>query len=261
MQDNPPKTPQTLAISDSTLTEVRNLTQVEITQISHIESHKDKTLITLPNMSLRIGEVGIITRDLESYQAIVANVEIIHIEGVNAIAKVIPFNQLKQPYLPTPRLTPQEGDKVIFRIYNNKAFLIAPDKYSYDTISSQYSFIDFINSDLLMGFLNSQGKHDPTPKNLPKACNEYAAGLVFIVGSKTLAVLNCQNLSTIYQYDIVLPDSITAQSPFYTRIHFDGGGSLTYVFASKKSKDYFGYYDSLIHAGRQSENTLSEKKQ
>ncbi|WP_158657017.1 plasminogen-binding N-terminal domain-containing protein [Helicobacter aurati] len=241
-----------IAMSHESIAEIKNLTQIEITQIGDVENAESNnaTFITFPAMSLKVGETGIVMRDLESYQGIAASVEVINVNGATATAKILPFTQLQQPYLPTPRITPQKNDKVIFRSYNNKAFLIAPDEKTYNAIKAQYPFIDFVSSDLLMGFLNSRGKHDPTSKTLPAACNEYAVGLVFIMGSNTLAVLNCQNLKTIHQHNITLPAHITPQSPFYTRIDFDGGGSLTYMFASKKSrKDYFGYYDSLIQAG------------
>lgn len=237
-------------INEHKIQELKSLTQIETSQIQGVESINDVWFVTFPAKSLRVGEVGIIIRDLESYHAIVADVEIISIDGDLARAKAIPFSRLKQPYLPTPKLTVQQSDKVVFRSYNNKAFLIAPDEMTYNLVKERYQFINFISSDLLMGFLNSRGKHDPTKKNLVAACNEYAVGMVFIVGSDTLAAFGCNNLSLIYESEIVT-SGVSPQTPFYTRVNFEGGGTLTYLFASKKSrKNYFGYYDSIIKAGR-----------
>ena len=227
------------------VSEVETLTKMEMTSLTKVD--EDMQFVTLPSSSLKVGEVGLVIRELENYQVLVSSLEIASIDGASARAKVIPFKQLKQPYLPTPRLNPKEGDKVIFRSYNNKAFLIAPDEDSYQAIKNQYPFMDFVSSDLLMGFLNSRGKHEPNAKTLPMACSDYAVGLVFIVASKGLSVLSCENLATLHRQELSLPADIIPSSPFYTRVNFDGGGSLTYIFASKKSKkDYFGYYDSLI---------------
>ncbi|STQ86349.1 plasminogen-binding protein pgbA [Helicobacter muridarum] len=237
-------------INEHKIQELKNLTQIEISQIQVVESINDVWFATFPAKNLKVGEVGIIIRDLESYRVVVADVEIISIDGDLARAKVVPFSQLKQPYLPTPKLTAQQGDKIIFRSYNDKAFLIAPDEMTYNLVKEKYQFVNFISSDLLMGFLNSRGKHDPTKKTLVAACNEYAVGMVFIVGSDTLAAFGCQNLSLIHESDIVT-SGVSPQTPFYTRVNFEGGGSLTYLFASKKSrKNYFSYYDSIIKAGR-----------
>lgn len=225
---------------------IRSLSQPEITQIESIEKKGGETYITFPNLSLNVGESGIIMRDLEVYQVLVANVEVIQIKGTQAIGKITQSNQLSQPYLPTPRMTVGVGDKVIFRFLNDKAFIIAPNEETYRAISKQFNFLNFINSDLLMGFLNSQGKHDPTSKNLPNACNEYAAGLIFIVGSKSVGIFSCQNMEMIEKYAFVPLDFNNFQAPFFTRIKFDGGGSLTYLFASKKSKEYYKYYDEIL---------------
>ena len=225
---------------------IRSLTQPEVTEITDVMQDKQGMLVTFPHLALKVGESGIIVRDLISYKAIVANIEVVRIQDTTAYGKVTVFNQLVQPYLPTPRLTPQKGDKVIFRSFNDKAFLIAPNEATYKYIVTQYPFINFISADLLMGFLNSQGKHDPTYKNLPLACNEYGIGLLFVVGSKNMSIFSCQNVVNIAKYPINPLDPSTTHSPFYTRANFEGGGSLMYSFSAKKSREYFKYYDTFI---------------
>ena len=224
---------------------IKNITQPEISEITEIQKNNNEEIVVFSNLGLKIGESGIIMRDLSSYKAIVASVVITKVENAKTFAKVMPFTQLVQPYLPTPNMKPKVGDQVIFRSFNNKAFLIAPNEKSYKAISEKYPFIEFVSSDLLMGFLNSQGKHDPTNKTLPKACNEYGVGIVFIVGSKELGIFSCQNMARLAKYPNELIDK-TTKSPFYTRTNFEGGGSLTYSLSSKKSKDYFLYYDSFM---------------
>lgn len=224
---------------------MKNITQPETSEITEIIKQNGEELVVFSNIGLHVGESGIIMRELPSYKVIVSNVVITKVEHAKTFAKIMQFNQLVQPYLPTPNMTPKVGDMVIFRNFNNKAFIIAPNETSYKEISAKYPFIEFVNSDLLMGFLNSQGKHDPTTKTLPKACNEYGVGIVFIVGSKHLGIFNCQNMARLAKYPNTLTDNST-KSPFYTRINFEGGGSLTYSLSSKKSKNYFMYYDEFM---------------
>ena len=224
---------------------IRLITQPEISEILDIDKQGNDLLVTFANINLKVGESGIIMRDLSSYRVIVASVVVIKLEGTKAIAKVLPFTQLIQPYLPTPNMTPKVGDMLIFRSFNNKAFLIAPNEITYKDITERYDFIEFLNSDLLMGFLNSRGKHDPTPKILQQACNEYGVGLLFVVGSKEIGIFNCQYITKIAKYRNKLTDT-TTKSPFYTRTNFEGGGSLTYSLSSKKSRNYFLYYDEFL---------------
>ncbi|MWV61909.1 plasminogen-binding protein pgbA [Helicobacter saguini] len=232
---------------DDSIEFIRTLSQPESTQIESISDEKGEILATFSNLSLVKGESGIVMRDLEVYQALVGNMEIVEVDGTKAVGKFSKLTQLSQPYLPTPRLKAEVGDKVSFRNFNNKAFVIAPNEATYRHIIDKYGkIIDFINPDLLMGFLNSQGKHDPTDKRLIAACSEYAAGLVFIVGSKNLAIFSCGNMAMLKKYPFTPLNSESFQAPFYTRAKFEGGGSLTYLFASKKSRQYYQYYDIMI---------------
>lgn len=224
---------------------VKDITQPEISEITEIKKQNGEDLVVFANLGLQVGESGIIIRNLPSYKVIVANVVITSVNHTQTFAKVLPFTQLIQPYLPTPNMTPKVGDEVIFRSFNNKAFLIAPNEDSYKAMISKYPFIEFVSSDLLMGFLNSRGKHDPTNKTLPQACNDYAVGLVFIIGSKDVGIFNCQNMAMLAKYPNTLKDE-TTMSPFYTRTNFEGGGSLTYSLSAKKSKNYFLYYDAFL---------------
>lgn len=236
-----------LSANDDSIELIRTLTQPESTKIESIDNTKGETFVNFANLSLMVGESGIIVRNLEVYELLVGNVEIVSTNGTLATGKITPITQLSQPYLPTPRLSAEVGDSVTFRNFNNKAFLIAPNEETYRAIAEKYGqIIDFINPDLLMGFLNSRGKHDPTNKTLIAACSEYAAGLVFIVGSKNLGIFSCPNATLIKKFPFTPLNSEHFQSPFFTRIKFDGGGSLTYLFASKKSRQYYQYYDTFI---------------
>lgn len=233
--------------SDESLEFLRSLTQIEGAQIESISRNNGEDVVSFSNLSLVVGESGVISRDLGAYQVLVGNVDITHVDGTRAIGKITPITQLQQPFLPTPRLNAKEGDKVSFRIFNNKAFIIAPNEETYKAVIEKYSgAVEIINADLLMGFLNSQGKHDPTNKTLSAACSEYAAGLVFIVGSQNLAIFSCPNAKILKKYAFTPLNKDSFQSPFFTRTKFDGGGSLTYLFASKKSREYYQYYDIFI---------------
>ena len=84
---------------------IKLMTQPEISKILEINKHDNSMLVTFANINLKVGESGIVMRDLSSYQAIVASVVVVRLEGTKAVAKVLPFTQLAQPYLPTPNMT------------------------------------------------------------------------------------------------------------------------------------------------------------
>lgn len=227
---------------------IKNISNPLIVEVSSLEND----LIETPMLDLKVGEVGIVQRNLSDYKAIVASVEIIRVDQNKAYAKVLPFKDLSQKYLPKINLKPQKGDKIFFRSFNNKALLISPNIQSYDLVKKEFNYVDFVSPDLLLGYLNLKGKFDPSPKLISDTCMEYSIGLVFIIGSKNMGVYQCSNFTQLYKIPLEnIPGDFKKDnfsSPFYSRVELSGGGSLTYLFSSKKSrKDYFAFYDSILN--------------
>ncbi|PAF52806.1 plasminogen-binding N-terminal domain-containing protein [Helicobacter sp. 13S00477-4] len=224
------------------------------------EVNKDKKTISFPAYDLKVGESGFVLVKLADYSAISAKLQIISIDNGVAVAEFSPFDRMKQKYLPTPRLEPKVGDMAVFRDLNNKAFLIAPDSTTYEKIKSQIKDTTFMSSDLLMGYLNDYGGFDPKPKFLRKACEVYSVGLLYVVASNGINVLDCETLATLDTFAFDTSKVSKTSAPFFSRLEEVKTGSLASLFYSKKSKQYFQYYDALVQNNQASPKEENPKK-
>lgn len=208
--------------------------------------NKNKTL-SFPAYDLKVGETGFVLTKLSDYMVISAKLEVESIKDGVALASFSDFDGMKQKYLPTPRIQPKVGDMASFRELNNKAFLIAPDLTTYEKIKTQFKDeVDFMSSDLLMGYLNDYGGFDPNAKFLKKACSIYSVGLLYVVTTGHLDILDCQSLISLDTLPFDTSSVSQTVAPFFSRLQEIKTGSLASLFYSKKSKDYFKFYDDLV---------------
>ena len=203
--------------------------------------------IEFESKDLKVGETGWIYANVTDYGGILSLAEIVKINQNKAIAKIKQYDALKQIYLPNPTLKPKIGDKVIFRKLNKHAFLIAPTLELYDQIKTSHQEVEFLSSDLLLGYLYAYGGYDPTKEFLRSACNIYAAGLIYVVAQNELAILDCQSIKILSSEKLDTSSAKEPIIPFYSRIEPVKTGTLFSIFANKKSKYYFSYFTSLVH--------------
>lgn len=211
----------------------KNITEVK-GKILTFEAHK-----------LKVGQSGIVLAQNGDYNVIIASAVIERIENNNAYARFAPFENITQKYLPTPQATPTKGDKLIFGGFYNKAIAIAPDQESYTKILS-LNPTHFVHIDLFSAFLAKDGINDPKPKHLRQFCNAYSIGLVYILATNGLNVLDCQSFALLEVQPFTKPQPETTQAPFFSRIANIDTGSLASKLRSKKSRQYFSYYDELL---------------
>ena len=171
-------------------------------------------------------------------------------QSTKAIARINPINVLDQKYLPSPTNKPVAGDEVHFGTLNSLAFIIAPTLETYDSIRASYPSMQFLNSDLMVGYLFDKSKFDPKPKVLSNACAVYSVGLLFLVTKDRLSVLDCQSLVELDS--VAFDTSAVGQTiaPFFSRVQYASSGSLDSALKRKNSKQYFEYYDRLLKEGK-----------
>lgn len=222
--------------------------------------NKTAQTITFDAKDLIVGEVGWIYITTTDYATIIYQAQIIKIQDSIATAVIQPYSALKQIYLPNPTNQPKVGDSVIFRKLNSRAFLITPTLELYEQIKDKHKEVTLMSSDLLLGYLYAYGNYDPTPSFLKNACDVYAVGLLYVVATKELAILDCQSLKILKSYSLDTSGIKDVVSPFYSRIKPVTTGTLFSTLASKKSKYYFSYYTSLIHPNLSYQKLLLTEK-
>lgn len=210
-------------------------------------------IIEIPAMDLQVGESGLVWHRFDSnYASVIAEVAVIKVDSGVAYGKIQADSVLKQKYLPSPTNAPTKGDEVYFRTLNNRAFIIAPTLESYEQVRSSYPAIEFLNSDLMIGYLFDMGGFDPKPAFLNKVCRIYNAGLLFVIATESLNILDCQSLVVLEKREFSTSELENASTiaPFFSRVQYASSGSLDTALFKKYSKQYFRYYDALIAQGK-----------
>ena len=209
---------------------------------------KGNQTITFEAKDLLVGESGWVVSSFSDYSGIIAQAEVIECcEDGKAIANIKEFDTLRQVYLPNPTNDPKEGDIVVFRGVNHKAFLVAPNLELYDKIKEDYKEVNFVSSDLLLGYLFSYGGYDPTRLFFREACSAYGVGLVYIINENALDVLDCQSFKILDSKEMDTGEVEDISVPFYSRIEEVNTGTLFSFLQPKKAKFYFAYYTNLLH--------------
>lgn len=206
-----------------------------------IPKQEDSTL-KIPASNLQVGDSGIITREINDNEFIIANAEVALISDNIAEIKIMPFNTLNEEYLPKPKAEIKEGDKITFKILYDRALLIAPNQSAYQDISNSYKQINFLHPDVFATFLAKEGANMPSREHFRTFCDKYEIGLVFIATNKNLNILNCQSFKILESSPYNMQDS-SIVAPFFTRISEE---SIDKLFNIKKFSNYEEYFNNLI---------------
>ncbi|WP_367971968.1 plasminogen-binding N-terminal domain-containing protein, partial [Helicobacter acinonychis] len=217
-----------------------------------------RKIIRFPAHDLKVGEFGFVVTKLSDYEVINSEVIIIAVENGVATARFKAFDSMKQSHLPTPRIIAKKGDLVYFRQFNNQAFLIAPNDTIYEQIKAANADINFISSDLLVTFLNG---FDPKMTNLRKACNIYSVGVIYLVTTNTLNILNCESFEILEKRALDTSGVTKTSTPFFSRVEGIDAGTLGKLFSGSKSRNYFAYYDALVKKEKRKEVRIEKREE
>ncbi len=205
--------------------------------------HQDSSAIKIPAVSLKVGESGIVTREVQNNEFILGNAIVSSINDGVATITITPFEAMNERYMPRPLGEVGEKDKIIFRILYARALILAPNQNVYQEVLSQNKGIDFIHPDIFATFLAQNDVNMPDTDSFKMFCDKFSVGLIFIATNGNTNILDCQSFRIIDSENYPQKDS-TSQSPFWTRISDE---SLDSLFDMDKMQDFSNYYTHLIH--------------
>lgn len=180
-------------------------------------SQDDTATIRIGN--LKVGQSAVIQHNYENKKSLlVANAYVISSNESNSTLKLAPFLDLKQNALPTSSRKAENGDIVILNYLYDASLIIAPSQDAFTVVRNKFRDNNFLHSDLFGAYLKYEG--EPLPSK--QIIQEYAIsqnigtiffvikGRVYVVDSKTFAILDTDTISYNYIED--------EQMPFYTRV-------------------------------------------
>jgi hypothetical protein len=172
------------------------------------------------NENVVLGSSGIVVQN----GVIIALVEAIE----NKKLKYLPFSNLKNRALASPKLTPKKGDTI--KMYHNydKSLIIAPTQTNYLNIKSKLK--EVINSDLLVTMSNDIEKL--TQKDFQNFCKEYSIGVIYFNLDKDY-VVDCNTFKVIETATNTLETKY--EKPLFSSYKLN-----------KTDTNYIEYYKNLI---------------
>lgn len=202
----------------------------------------------VPAFDLKVGESGEIVRWFtKEHSAIVARAAVVEIKDNHAKIAFEPFEGLEQGAFPAPILYPKKNDEVIFRAFNDRAFLVAPSQEIYEKIKAVYPDVTWLHPDLLAAYLMDVGHTSPVKGDFRRVCTQYAAGIVYLVNLNEGQALDCQTFKPVKK------DYITGRAPinermlpFFSRIGSDNQAWFSYLINDVTTQDYYLYFDALL---------------
>ena len=186
---------------------------------------QDSLGLKIPALDLKVGESGIVTREVNKNTFILGIAIVDEINDGIASISIKEFKNIKDKYMPTPLGNPNSGDKIIFRILYEKALLLAPNQITYQEITNNNKNIDFLHPDIFISYLSSNNINEPKKDDFLGFCNKFDIGLVFITKENNIEIFDCQSFKVIARDSITLKDT-SSQKPFFTRISNEGLNEL-----------------------------------
>ncbi len=204
---------------------------------------EDDTLF-IERSEAAVGTSGIVLHKInESYETILARVEVMANEANVTKLKVVAFEDLFQEALPKLKMKPSVGDRVRLEWMHDRVLLIAPSQESYQIVSSAQRDKSFVNSDLFAVKLSREGHPSPLKEDFQNFCADYNIGVVQLIIGKKLYKVDCYSFKVLERIDVDFPDTET-KVPFYSRvkeINADWWGE-----GSDEITDYPAYYKKLL---------------
>lgn len=202
----------------------------------------------VPAFDLKVGESGEIVRWFtKEHSAIVAKAAVVEIKDGRAKIAFEPFEGLEQGAFPAPILFPKKSDEVIFRAFNDRAFLVAPSQEMYEKIKTAYPEVVWLHPDLLAAYLMDVGHASPVKGDFRRVCTQYAVGIVYLVTLNGGEALDCQTFTSLKKDYITKQVPANEQMlPFFSRIGIDNQSWFSYWINGARSRGYYLYFDALL---------------
>ncbi len=208
-----------------------------------ISIDKDSALIKADPI-IEVGSSGVIMHKFDNeHQTISKGAIVIEKDEKFAKIKFFDFDYLKQDALPSYKIEPKSGDKVILNYLYNKALPIVPNLKTFKYVQQKFSDLDWVHPDILTMELIDSGNKSPTKEDFSKVCktNTFAL-LLFAIKDKAYFV-DCNSFKVIKS--VMIEESKERLKPFYSRIDLESVSILNF-FTTGEVKNYDKYYTNFL---------------
>ncbi|MCH9813176.1 MAG: plasminogen-binding N-terminal domain-containing protein [Epsilonproteobacteria bacterium] len=209
-------------------------------------SKVDKKYIYIKDSkAFRTGSSGIIIHKFDDiHQTIIANVEVVSKKEGEAKLRYKNFNGLKQNALPTYKIAPQEGDKVILNYLYERALAVTPDAQTFKSVITQYNMFDWIHPDLFASKLATEYTPTPSKQDFQEECKADNFAMLFFAIENQGYFVDCNSFKVLHKTKIKASKEKPIV-PFYSRMQ-KITGRMFGLMGGEGINDYSRYYKQLL---------------
>ncbi len=194
----------------------------------------------------QIGSSGIVIHSFdENHQTIVAKVTVIDKKDNFAILKYKSFSGPIQDALPSYKITPKEGDKVILNYLYERALAITPDKKTFNYVKEKFDLIDWIHPDIFASRLSIDFTPKPEKSDFRDECRNSDFALLFFVIEDRGYFVDCNSFKILHKIEMGKTTDEKAKVPFYNQLK-EIKGRMFGVMGGDAIKEYHSYYKNLL---------------
>ncbi len=207
-------------------------------------SHVDGQTAIAQGVHLPTGVSGIVIHHYDqTHAAIVSSAFVIGDTTAGAKLKLLPYQGLRQPKLPTIKTHPADGDTVILGYLYDRVAPIVPNEKSFELARQTFRNLTLIHPDLIAAELAKDKTPIPDKAHLQQACEKFSLGLVMFMFSDGTDFIDCVSWKRVAHTDTASVDAKNFKQPFYNR--FEEIPTPFYSFGEHKIADFDHFYKKM----------------
>ena len=185
----------------------------------------------------------VIHRYDDRHAAIVASVIVQNADAQSATLRLLPYEGLKQPNLPTVKTKPRVGDKVILGYLYDRVLPIVPNQISFEKAKKSFPQLSLIHPDIVAAELAKEKSPLPARQLLQHTCEKFDLGLVMIMFADRTDFLDCISWARLKTSSLKAEDPDRFKQPFFHR--FDALPTAFYDWSKYKMESFDKFYARL----------------
>ena len=219
----------------------------------------DKAVVSVGEAD--VGISGFVVRTLSpEHTTIVAGATVVGFDKSTqkATLQLSPYTLFRNNNLPSLKLKPKEGDKVILAYGYGRGLLIAPNEEIYYTLTRAMKDETFVHPDVFATLLSYRGHPTPLKEDFSGFCNNVTVGLIFFYLEKKLYTVDCQSFKILNTQNAPLEQK-SEKVPFYSRV--EKIDASWFGEGNSELQDYEPYYYELLYKYNPANETLAKSMQ
>ncbi len=200
---------------------------------------------TIADNNIALGATGVVLHSFDNeHQTIISLATVIAKADNKLTLKFTRYKNLHQSALPSYKIDPKKGDKVILNYLYNRVLPITPNKETYKRITATFVGYNIIHPDLFASKLYVDHQPRPEKSDFHKSCLQNSNNLLLFAIEDKGYFVDCQSFKILDSINLSTQGD-KASHPFYSRIP-KIKTRLGAIMGSEDIGEYNRYYKQML---------------